>query len=79
MKFYFVNSYAQQTLITFIKKQTLITIYNILKLVYYPTQRLLIKKIKIRLLNRCPMPHVWLKKREIFTPCCLEYASVMVF
>ena len=25
------------------------------------------------------MPHVWLKKREIFTPCCLEYASVMVF
>ena len=47
MKFYFVNSYAQQTLITFIRKQTLITIYNILKLVYYPTQRLLIKKLKL--------------------------------
>ena len=47
MKFYFVNSYAQQTLITFIKKQTLITIYNILKLVYYPTKRLLIKKLKL--------------------------------
>ena len=62
MKFYFVNSFAQQTLIMLIKKTNSNNNLQYSQIIILPYKKTIDKKIKIRLLNRCPMPHVWLKK-----------------